>query len=115
MKPITHMAFSGLFCMVLATVANIVLKPMHFILIAAASLIPNLDHSAWLERIFGRRTFTHSLLGFVIFAVAALPFVVFKANSLYFIHSGPYVDRLREQGGCVPVLSERCQGSPAEE
>lgn len=85
MKPVTHIAFSSLFCALLATVANIALKPLHFLLIAAASLIPNVDHSARLERIFGRRTATHSLLGFVIFAVAALPFAIFKAKSLYFI------------------------------
>lgn len=85
MKPITHIAFSSLFCAVLATVANIALKPLHFLIIAAASLIPNIDHSPRLERIFGRRTITHSILGFVVFAVAALPFAIFKASSLYFI------------------------------
>ena len=112
MKKITHVVFSATFCTILATVANIALRPVHFVVMAVASLLPNIDHFTRIERSFGRRTITHSLLGLCVVAIVALPLVFFKASSLYFIVlasiSGHLlIDCVNKEGVCLfyPSLS----------
>lgn len=112
MKKITHVVFSVTFCTILATVANIALRPVHFVVMAVASLLPNIDHFTRIERSFGRRTVTHSLLGFCVVAILALPLVFFKAGSIYFIVlasiAGHFlIDCVNKEGVCLfyPSLS----------
>lgn len=95
MKPVTHILFSEAFCMIFATFANIVLKPIDLAVIAMASVLPDIDDtrsfigrvfhsvSSYLERNLGRRTITHSLAGLGIVAVVLSLLLFLKAGVAY--------------------------------
>jgi len=95
MKPVTHILFSEVFCMVFATFANVALRPAGIIMIALSANLPDIDDtksmmgkifypvSNYIERRFGRRAITHSLPGLGIVAAMISPLLFFKAGVLY--------------------------------
>lgn len=94
MREITHIAFSSSFCLTIATALNIVLKPLDFIFIIIASILPDIDNtkkiagkiytplSSYIEKYIGRRTLTHSLIGIGMWMIIFLPTLLI-GKSLY--------------------------------
>jgi len=83
------------------------------------SLLPDIDTTAsrlgkmflpvssYLERRFGHRTLTHSLLGWVIFSLMGLPLLMFKLKEIYFcfifgVFSHILIDAVNKSG--VPLF-----------
>ena len=92
----THIAFATLSVSLLGAIVNVVLSPIALSFAALGALFPDIDTTAsfigrifsptalFLERRFGHRTITHSLLGTIIFAIIFIP-LVFLRNKLFFI------------------------------
>jgi Predicted membrane-bound metal-dependent hydrolases len=97
MKIATHVIFAEVFCLAFATFANVVLRPIDLVVIAVVSMLPDIDDTgtligkifhpaaSYIERSFGRRTITHSLLGIVILSIALAPMLFLKAKALYLL------------------------------
>lgn len=91
----THIAFAA-FCAIIAQGAGVPLEPISAATLAFGALLPDIDTtqsglgkfvkpvSRFLERRFGHRTITHSLLGMAI--VAALTFPVLGISSHAYIY-----------------------------
>jgi|GEM_PF-361034 len=92
----THVAFATFLSALLGAIVNIVLSPLALSFAALGSLFPDIDTTASfigrifspialsLERRFGHRTITHSLLGMMVFALIFISLVFFR-NKLFFI------------------------------
>ncbi|MCM8781903.1 MAG: metal-dependent hydrolase [Candidatus Omnitrophica bacterium] len=92
----THIAFAVLSVSLLGAIVNVVILPLALSFACLGSLFPDIDTTAsfigrifsplalFLERRFGHRTITHSLLGTIIFAIIFIP-LVFLRNKLFFV------------------------------
>jgi membrane-bound metal-dependent hydrolase YbcI (DUF457 family) len=126
MRAPTHIAFSTLLYLVLLTSAGIALSFLNWAAVAAASLLPDLDTGAsrvgrsvpmlsrWLERRFGHRTLTHSVVFIAGLAVVLLPFAWVNVE-LYICFligyaSHPLIDSCTVTGVRLlyPVSQARC-------
>ena len=99
MKAATHLAFAGL-CGVLAQGFGHALTPDVVAGLAIGALLPDVDTTAsglgkfvkpvssLIERKFGHRTITHSLLGAAFFQLLALPFWFWNPRVFWFILLG---------------------------
>jgi len=91
----THTAFTTLSIGLLGAIVNTPLSPVAYSLAALGSILPDIDTtgsgigkivlplSTFLERKYGHRTITHSLLGTVIFALIFSPMLLFHGYSFY--------------------------------
>lgn len=92
----THSTFGILSVSFLASLANIVLSPLALSFAALGAMLPDIDTTASaigricfpisliIERKFGHRTITHSLLGVVIFSIVFIP-LLFLRNKQFFL------------------------------
>jgi inner membrane protein len=88
----THITFAEFIYLLVLTTTGVVLNTTNAIIIAFASVLPDIDTAASvigkicpfiskpLERRFGHRTLTHSLMMIVIIAVAGIPIYILKQD-----------------------------------
>jgi len=122
----THVVFSELVFLMFLTTAQISLTPLNALLVAAGALVPDLDSASTyvgkllpfiarrVERRFGHRTFTHSLLFTAILALALLPLVALDKDPYLCLLAGclshMFLDTMTVTGVCLlyPFSSRRC-------
>jgi membrane-bound metal-dependent hydrolase YbcI (DUF457 family) len=95
----THIAFAGL-CGVIAQGFGYTLEPAGLLALGVGSVLPDVDTSTsvigqsfpslsrWLERRFGHRTITHSLLGVLILASISSPLFFWHSSVFAFLLLG---------------------------
>jgi len=95
MMALTHTVFATLSIGLLGAAINTPLSPVAYSFAALGSILPDIDTtgsgigkivlplSIFLERKYGHRTITHSLLGTVIFALIFSPILLFHGSSFY--------------------------------
>ena len=91
----THTVFATLSIGLFGAVINTPLSPIAYSFAALGSVLPDIDTtgsgigkmflplSTFLERKYGHRTITHSLLGTMIFALIFSPMLLFHGSSFY--------------------------------
>ena len=99
MKAATHLAFAGV-CGVIAQGLGYSLEPASGIALGVGSILPDIDTSTssigqltpgfsrLLERRFGHRTITHSLLGVLILAIVSSPLLLWNSSVWEFLLFG---------------------------
>lgn len=88
----THITFAEFIYLLLLTTTGVVLNATNAIIIAFAAVLPDIDTAASiigrifpfiskpLERKFGHRTLTHSLMMIIIIALAGIPILILKQD-----------------------------------
>jgi len=110
----THITFAEFIYLLLLTTTGVVLSATNAIIIAFAAVLPDIDTAASiigkmfpfiskpLERRFGHRTLTHSLMMIIIIAVAGIPIYILKQDiyicSLIAYASHPLLDTATVNG-----------------
>ena len=94
----THITFAEFIYLLLLTTTGVVLNATNAIIIAFAAVLPDIDTAASiigrtfpfiskpLERRFGHRTLTHSMMMIVIIAIAGIPIFHLEARYLYLLY-----------------------------
>ena len=110
----THITFAEFIYLLLLTTTGVVLSATNAIIIAFAAVLPDIDTAASiigktcpfiskpLERRFGHRTLTHSMMMIVIIAIAGIPIFILKQD-IYFCSiigyaSHPFLDTATVNG-----------------
>ena len=99
MKAATHLAFAGV-CGVIAQGLGYSLEPASLVALGLGAILPDIDtstssigqlvpgFSSRIERRFGHRTITHSLLGTIILALISSPSLVWNSSVFAFLLLG---------------------------
>jgi membrane-bound metal-dependent hydrolase YbcI (DUF457 family) len=98
-KAATHLAFAGV-CAVIAQGLGSTLEPAGLVALGMGAILPDIDtstssvgqlvpgFSSRIERKFGHRTVTHSLLGVIILAIASSPLIFWNSSVFAFLLLG---------------------------
>jgi inner membrane protein len=122
----THISFAEFLYLLLLTTAGVSLSATHAAVVALASILPDLDTgssaagrvlpwvAAWVERTWGHRTLTHSLLFVAGLSVLLIPLAMWDAGLYACFLTGyashPFLDTMTVSGVRLfyPVSSVRC-------
>jgi membrane-bound metal-dependent hydrolase YbcI (DUF457 family) len=110
----THITFAEFIYLLLLTTTGVALSGVNAAVVALAAILPDVDTgsshvgqalpflSAWLERRFGHRTLTHSVLFLVILALVALPLGLLSDDVYFCLVVGyathPFLDTMNVNG-----------------
>jgi membrane-bound metal-dependent hydrolase YbcI (DUF457 family)/biotin carboxyl carrier protein len=98
-KAATHLAFAGV-CAVIAQGLGYTLEPASLVALGLGSILPDIDtstsnigqlvpgFSSRIERKFGHRTITHSLLGVIFLAIISSPLIFWNSSVFAFLLLG---------------------------
>lgn len=105
----THIAFSSSLYLIIAGFFSFPISILHLSFCALGSLLPDIDHplsalgraffflSTPIERIWGHRTITHSLVGLAIFALIFFPLYFFSPTFFYILIFGILSHQILDQ------------------
>jgi inner membrane protein len=98
-KAVTHLAFAGV-CAVIAQGMGHTLEPASLVALGLGAILPDIDtstssigqlvpaFSSRIERRFGHRTITHSLLGVMTLAIVSSPLILWNSSVFGFLLLG---------------------------